>query len=142
MERYAIMHAVQLLSWNAGAQIAFASFLGWAMLVPHQPWGRRWKRLHSRDVTAAHLDWMMLAFMQFGASYALANRPLAHGEWIAGALIAGGWLNPVPYALRAFGINAFAFAGDWKQRTSAAISGISSLLITGAWVAFVVEAWP
>jgi hypothetical protein len=137
-----MMSAAQLLSWNAGAQIAFASLLGWAMLVPRQPWGRRWKVLASRDVTEAHLDWMMLAFMQFGASYSMAGRSLAHGQWIAGALIAGGWLNPIPYGLRAFGINAFAFTGDWKQRTSAAISGISSLLITASWIAIVVESWP
>jgi len=137
-----MMSASQLLTWNAGAQIAFATLLGWVMLIPRQPWGRRWKQLHARDVTEAHLDWMMLAFMQFGASYAMANHSLAHGDWIARALIAGGWLNPIPYLLRAFGINAFAFTGDWKQRTSAALSGISSLLITTAWIAIVVETWP
>jgi hypothetical protein len=132
----------QLLAWNGGAQLAFSSLLGWAMLIPRQPWGRRWQRLHSRDITAAHLDWMMLAFMQFGASYSMTRQPLAHVQWIAIALVIGGWLNPVPYALRAFGINAFAFSGDWKQRLSAAISGVSSLLITAGWVTIVVEAWP
>jgi hypothetical protein len=136
------MDPEQLLAWNAGAQIAFSSLLGWAMLIPRQPWGRRWQQLRSRDITAAHLDWMMLAFMQFGASYSLTRHAVAHDRWIAIALIAGGWLNPMPYALRAFGINAFSFSGDWKQRTSAAISGISSLLIAGAWITLVVEGWP
>jgi hypothetical protein len=136
------MSALQLLTWNAGAQIAFSSLLGWAMLIPRQPWGQRWRRLHSRDFTAAHLDWIMLGFMQFGASYAMTRHAFAHAEWIAIALIIGGWINPVPYALRAFGINAFSFSGDWKQRTSAAISGISSLLIAAAWIAIAIEGWP
>jgi hypothetical protein len=135
------MEPAQLLAWNGGAQIAFASLLGWVMLAPRQPWGRRLKRLAARDFTAAHLDWLMLAFMQFGASYSLTRHAFAHAGWIAGALIAGGWLNPVPYVMRGFGINAFAFAGDWKQRVSAAISGVSSLLLTGAWITITVAWW-
>jgi hypothetical protein len=136
------MEPEQLLAWNGGAQIAFASLLGWAMLIPRQPWGQRWQRFKSRDFTAAHLDWLMLAFMQFAASYSLARHPLAHATWIALALVAGGWINPVPYVMRGFGINAFAFAGGWQQRTSSAISGVSSLLITGAWITIAVESWP
>ena len=131
----------QLLAWNGAAQIAFSSLLGWAMLIPRQTWGRRLQRLQGRDFTAAHLDWLMLAFMQFGASYSFTRHAFPHATWIAVGLVAGGWLNPVPYVLRGLGINAFAFAGDWKQRLSAAISGASSLAIAGAWIAIVVEWW-
>jgi hypothetical protein len=132
----------QMLAWNAGAQLAFSSLLGWAMLFPRQPWGQRWKLLLHRGFTSAHLDWMMLAFMQFGASYALARHGVPHARTIALALVIGGWLNPIPYVLRAFGIDAFSLAGDWKQRVSAAISGGSALLITVAWIAITVESWP
>jgi len=136
------MDPEQLLVWNAGAQIAFASLLGWLMLIPRQPWGGAFKRLRSRDFTAAHLDWLMLAFMQFGASYSMTRHAFAHARWIALALVAGGWLNPVPYVMRSFGIDAFSLSGGWKQRLSAGLSGTSSLLITGAWLAIVIGSWP
>jgi hypothetical protein len=105
----------QLLAGNGAAQIAFSSLMGWLMLVPRQPWGKRFTQLRSRD--------------------------FAHARWIAYALVFGGWVNPVPYVLRAFGINAFSLSGDAKQRASAALSGLSSLLITGAWIAIVIDWW-
>lgn len=135
------MDPVQLLAWNASAQIAFSSLLGWLMLVPRQPWGGRFRRLGARDFTAAHLDWLMLAFMQLGASYALARRAVPHAQWIGVALVIGGWINPVPYVLRGFGVDAFVFAGDWKQRASAGLSGLSSALIAAAWITIAVESW-
>jgi hypothetical protein len=131
----------QLLAGNGAAQIAFSSLMGWLMLVPRQPWGKRFTQLRSRDFTAAHLDWLMLAFMQLGASYLMTRHGFAHARWIAYALVFGGWVNPVPYVLRAFGINAFSLSGDAKQRASAALSGLSSLLITGAWIAIVIDWW-
>lgn len=135
------MSPEHLLAWNAGAQITFACLLGWAMLIPRQPWARGLRRLRARDLTAAHLDWLMLAFMQFGASYMMTRQAMPHARVIAYLLIAGGWINPVPYVLRGLGIDAFALAGDWRQRTSAAISAVSSLAITGAWIAILAAAW-
>jgi hypothetical protein len=123
------------------AQIAFASLLGWATAA-RELCVRISAVLTSRDLTAAHLDWLMLAFMQFGAAYSFSRHRFAHETWIRAALIAGGWLNPVPYVMRGMGVDAFAFAGDWKQRSSAAISGASSLAITAAWIAVPFGWWP
>jgi hypothetical protein len=48
-------------------------------------------------------------------------------------LVFGGWTNAMPYLVRGLGIDAFAFAGDVKQRVAAAISGLSALAILVAW---------
>jgi hypothetical protein len=129
----------QLLAVNAAAQIAFSCLLGWLMLIPRQPWGKRLSPLRSRDFTAAHLDWLMLAFMQLGASYLMTRHGFTHARGIAYALVFGGWVNPVPYVLRAFGVNAFSLSGGAKQLAGAALAGVSSLLITAAWIAIVVD---
>ncbi|MBK7859450.1 MAG: hypothetical protein IPJ65_12665 [Archangiaceae bacterium] len=131
----------ELLSFNAAAQIAFSSLLGWAMLVPMQPWGARFApRAALRPaLRSAHLDWLMLAFMQFGAAYLLDRWPVTHAPAVAALLVFGGWLNPVPYVMRGFGVDAFSFSGGWKQKLSAGLSGISSLAITAAWLLVLAE---
>jgi hypothetical protein len=129
----------QVLLGNAALQITFSTVLGWAMLIPRQPWGARWKPLLSRDFTAAHLDWLMLAFMQAVAALVLREHPAVHAPLFAALLVLGGWLNPVPYVFRAFGINAFSLSGGWKQFTSAALSGVSSLALTVAWLGVLIE---
>jgi hypothetical protein len=58
---------------------------------------------------------------------------LRHLTLLTAALIVGGWLNPVPYLLRAFGVDAFVFAGRWPQRLAAGIAGVSALALTLAW---------
>lgn len=133
---------VQLLEWNAGVQIAFSSLFGWLLLVPRQPWGEGLKRLRAKAFTAAHLDWLLLAFMQFGASYTLARHTVPHAGWVAVALVIGGWLNPVPYVMRGLGVDAFAMAGGPVQRASAALSAASSLLITASWITIAIETLP
>jgi hypothetical protein len=118
-------------------QIAFSVALGWVMLVPRQPWGRALAPLLSKDFTAAHLDWFMLSFMQLGAFAALVSTGTPGEPWVAVCLIIGGWLNPVPYVLRAFGLNAFQLGGRPSQR----IAGVSSLLISAGWVGLAVDVW-
>jgi hypothetical protein len=56
-------------------------------------------------------------------------------------LAANGWINPIPYVLRALGTNAFVFAGRYRQRIAAAASAVSSLALTGAWITIFVGAW-
>ncbi len=134
------MHGTWLLALNAALQIIVSSSLGFAMLVPMQPWGRRIRLLADRkSLLAAHLDWLMLAFMQFGAAFVLSRWPLPSGSLIAGLLIFGGWVNPVPYLLRGMGIDAFVFAGGAKQRVAAMVSGISAASILVAWVVLAIE---
>jgi hypothetical protein len=132
------MNAPRLLALNAAAQIIFASLLGFAMLVPLQPWGQSFgKLLRSRLMTAAHLDWLMLAFMQAAAAFVLDRWPVGAGpaRVVAVLLVAGGWMNPVPYVLKAAGVDAFVLAGPPRQKVAAAIAGLSSLAILAAWVA-------
>jgi hypothetical protein len=105
------------------------------MLLPMQPWGRRFRLpVDPKALGSAHLDWLMLAFMEFGAAFVVARWPVASAGTAAWLLVYGGWMNPVPYVLRGMGINAFAFAGGAKQRISATIAGSSALAILVAWI--------
>lgn len=92
--------SVRLLLQNAALQFLFSTVLGWLLLIPIQPWGRRFasfiKRPHA--LTAAHVDWYLLALMQMAAAFGMAVFPTDHATAISWLLIAGGWLNPVPYA--------------------------------------------
>jgi hypothetical protein len=121
-------------------QVLFSILLGWVMLIPRQPWGSRLKPLLSKDFTAAHTDWLMLAFMQAVALGALRFVPNTHASLVAGCLIVGGWLNPLPYALRAFGINAFSLSGSPVQKASALLGAGSAIAITVGWGTLVFDA--
>ncbi|MBL8683272.1 MAG: hypothetical protein JNK05_29150 [Myxococcales bacterium] len=121
-------------------QVLFSILLGWVMLIPRQPWGAKLKPLLSKDFTAAHTDWLMLAFMQAVALGVLRVAPIAHAPLVAVCLIVGGWLNPLPYALRAFGINAFSLSGSPVQKASALLGAGSAVAITIGWATLVFDA--
>jgi hypothetical protein len=124
----------QLLLANAAAQLLVASLLGWWMLIPMQPWGGRLRGLVSRSaLLAAHLDWILLALTQGLAAYVHQTHPLEREALLTGALIAGGWLNAVPYLFRGVGVDAFVFAGPLRQRLATTLSGLSALALTLAW---------
>ncbi len=123
-----------LLLKNAAAQVLVASLLGWWMLVPLQPWGKRFAGLVSgKALLAAHLDWILLALMQGLAAVIHHFHPLEAEGPLTGALIAGGWLNAVPYLFRGVGVDAFVFAGSVRQRLATTLSGVSSFALTAAW---------
>jgi hypothetical protein len=131
---------VFVLSCNAAAQVLVSSLLGSFMLIPLQPWGRKLAaRVHMKSLLATHLDWYMLAFMQWGAAFIMSRWPSTAAPWLALLLIFGGWTNALPYLLRGFGINAFAMAGDALQRVSATIAGASVLAILTAWTTILVR---
>lgn len=114
-----------LLAFNAALQILVSSFFGVLMLVPMQPWGRALRpRLDAKAMLAAHLDWLMLAFMQLGASFIFTRWPVTASTGTAWMLVFGGWVNPLPYLVRGFGVDAFVFAA----------AGISIAAIIGAWL--------
>jgi len=124
-----------LLAFNAALQILVSSFFGVLMLVPMQPWGRALRpRLDAKAMLAAHLDWLMLAFMQLGASFIFTRWPVTASTGTAWMLVFGGWVNPLPYLVRGFGVDAFVFAGPPTQRAAAAVAGISIAAIIGAWL--------
>lgn len=112
------------------------------MLLPMQPWAARLRsRWNAKSLLAVHLDLYMLAFMQWGAAFGMDRFPAIASAPIAWLLVFGGWMNPVPYLLRGFGINAFAFAGGAAQRAWAALGGLSALAITLGWALLLARMW-
>ncbi len=129
-----LLDAQRLLLFSAGLAVFFSSLLGMAMLIPMQPWSPSGlKKIKFKQIGAAHLDWFMLAFMQ-GLAAALMNvfEPNIHASAVW-ALVVGGWMNPLPYVFRAFGINAFSFSGPPMQKLSASLGAASSLAILYGW---------
>jgi hypothetical protein len=130
-----IHEPAELLAYNGGLQILTSSLFGVLMLVPMQPWGRALRgRIGAKALLAAHLDWLMLAFMQLGASFIFTRWPATADLRAGWMLVFGGWVNPLPYLVRGFGIDAFVFAGPPVQRVAATIAGISVAAIIAAWV--------
>lgn len=136
------MEATRLLIFSGGLSILFASLLGTAMLIPFQPWGKgAFKGINFKQLLAAHLDWVMLGLMQGLAGGLIAVFALAPSAYVVWAMVLGGWLNPLPYLFRAFGINAFALTGSLSQRLAASLGGISAAMIIVAWFALLGSAW-
>jgi len=137
-----MIDSAKLLLFSGAASMLFSTFLGFVMLVPMQPWGRHLlKGLNFKQFGAAHLDWLMLGLMQGlagGLIVAFAVAPASSAVW---AMVLGGWLNPLAYIFRAFGVNAFAFEGSAAQRFAAALGLGSSLAIAYAWVAILATCW-
>ncbi len=141
-----IANTAHALVFSGALSIFASSLIGFAMLVPMQPWGRRWaKGLNFRQIGAAHLDWIMLGLMQGLAAGLILLFGLTPPAWSIWAMIIGGWLNPLAYVFRAFGVDAFSFSGKRLQRAAAALGGITSTLIAAAWIVYLylaIEAWP
>lgn len=134
--------ATQLLVFSGALAILVSSLLGFAMLIPMQPWGRKWvKGLNFRQIGAAHLDWIMLGLMQGLAGGVILLFGLNPSSWSVWAMVVGAWLNPLAYVFRAFGVDAFSFAGAPQQRAAAALGGASSTAIAFAWFAILSAAW-
>ena len=56
-------------------------------------------------------------------------------------IIADAWINPLSYVFRAFGVDAFSFAGDRLQRTAAVVGGASATAIAVSLFVFLNAAW-
>lgn len=126
---------VHALSCNAAGQVLASSLLGSFMLIPMQSWGKKLlPHINMKSLLATHLDWYMLAFMQWGAAFMMTRWSVLNEPWIAALLMFGGWINPLPYLLRGFGLNAFVMGGSAVQRLSAGVAGLSVLAILVAWV--------
>lgn len=129
---------------NAVTQFAVSSLLGFAMLLPRQPWFRYQWSIRQKELLAAHLDWIMLGLVQGVAAVALGMIQYPGVAWqraVVGLLLFGGWINPVPYLLRGMGIDAFVLAGSRVQRLSALLSGTSSMALLVAFVMLAVRLW-
>lgn len=136
------MAPVKLLVINASIQILVSSLLGFLLLIPMQPWGKNFlknvRNLH--DLRSTHLDWLMLAFMQYGAAFALMHLPITKPGFVAALLVFGGWMNATPYLVRGiWGINAFSLSGNGKQMFSATLGLVSVLSIITAWSLIIID---
>lgn len=137
------MDPLLLLCFNASLQIFVSCLLGVAMLIPLQPWARGLARgFDYKSVGHAHLDWLMLAFMQFGAAFVMKEWPPVRDISTAWLLVFGGWMNATPYLFRAFGVNAFVLAGDWRQILATSLAGLSSAAVVVAWFKILSVLWP
>jgi hypothetical protein len=132
------MDVVRILLVNATLQVFASSLLGFVMLLPLQPWVPAFvKRLPPpKALLPVHLDLYMLAFMQALAAFAMLHVGMPHRAiLVAGLLIFGGWMNPLPYLFRLFKVNAFVFGpgGGLRQWAAAALAGLSAAGIVAAW---------
>ena len=136
------LDATRLLVFSGAAAMLFSSLLGFAMLVPMQPWGAQLlKGVNLKQVGAAHLDWIMLGLMQGLAAGVVAAFALSPPDTAVWAMIAGGWMNPIPYIFRAFGVNAFAFGGGPLQWFAASLGAVSVTFVLYAWFWLLIAAW-
>jgi len=130
----------QLLFASAALEFIVSCLLGFAMLIPMQPWARglreRWPA--ARALMSVHLDLVMLALMQAAAGAGVYALPGNHDRVVAWLLVASGWLNVTPYAWRLVGVNAFALTGGPLQRFAASTSLVGTLALTGGWITLLV----
>ena len=131
--------AARWLLVSAALEIVASSLLGYVMLIPMQPWGRRLRDRFPapRALMSVHLDMVMLALMQAAAALGTYAFPSRLDRAAAALLIASGWLNVTPYAWRMVGVNAFALAGGGLQRFAASLSFAGTLALTAGWVVLI-----
>ena len=132
------MNPPHLLILNATLQLLVSSLLGVLLLIPMQPWGKRFlQNVKSLpDLRSTHIDWLLLALMQFGIAFALLQKPIHSQRIVAYLVIFGGWMNATPYLVRGlWGINGFSLTGSPKQKAFAALGLIS---VTSLITAFVI----
>jgi hypothetical protein len=132
------MHFARVLLVNAGLQVFVSSILGFVMLLPMQPWAPSVVRRlpPAKALLPVHLDLYMLAFMQALAALAIIHVGVPdHADIATVLLVFGGWVNPLPYLLRLFKVNAFVLGpgGGAKQWIAAGVSGLSAAGIVTAW---------
>lgn len=123
--------AARWLVLSGSGAMLVACLLGIAMLVPMQRNDDRAK--FRASLSSAHLDWIMLGLMEGLAAGLCVLFALQPPAWVIVALVFGAWANPLPYFFRAFGVDAFRFAGGPVQRLSASLGALSSLAIILGW---------
>ena len=129
--------AARYLVLSAAFAFVWSSLVGFFMMIPHlrsPTLSKATRRVNFKGLLSAHLDWIMLAFMQGLAAGLLVLFDLSVSGWIIAALIFGGWMIAVPYFLRAFGINAFVYGGGVIQRVASVLGGVSVFAVTAAWI--------
>lgn len=136
--------ASELLIASFLLQILFTTLLGWLMLLTHQPWAKDnalVKRLRSKDVTSAHVDWVILALLQAASAVVLERVRVPDPRTVAWCLVYSSWAAPLTYFFKAFGINGFRATGKPNFESLVGLVGFAATSsFTYAWV-MVVKAW-
>ncbi len=132
------------LMLSAVMQVLFTTLLGWLMLIPHQVWGDDFAfamRLRSRHVAMAHVDWVMLALVQFAAAYAMSLKSPPQAFIVSRCLVFNGWIAPTVYLAKAWGINGFRLDGKRGMDTLIGLAGLMGVIaFTYGW-AIIVGSW-
>ncbi len=125
----------KFLVLSGSISIFFSAWIGVLMLFMHRPveGQRSTLSVDFKQIGAAHIDWILLGLMQGLCGVLILLFDAVISPEILWLMSLGAWFNPLAYVFRAFGINAFAFAGPPIQRLAAALGGASSLAILVAW---------
>ncbi|MDO9453901.1 MAG: hypothetical protein Q7J29_13700 [Stagnimonas sp.] len=129
------LESAKFLALSGSISIFFSAWIGVLMLFPRKPKAdsNDPQRVNFKQIGAAHIDWIMLGLMQGLAGLLIQLFGVTPEPYVLWIMAFGAWLNPLPYVFRAFGVNAFVFAGGPLQRTAAAMGGLSSTAILFSW---------
>lgn len=129
------LESAKFLALSGSISIFFSAWIGVIMLFPRRPdpGSSAAPGVNFKQIGAAHLDWIMLGLMQGLAGLLILLFAVTPAPYVLWMMAFGAWLNPLPYVVRAFGINAFVFAGGPLQRSAATLGGLSSTAILASW---------
>jgi hypothetical protein len=133
------MSAILSAKWlvTSGCLAIFLSSLfGILLLTPSVRTTENAARL--KQLGKAHVDWILLGLMSVAAGTLAWLHDLNLHPGFVALILFGAWTNPLPYVFRAYGIDAFQFAGGLSQRSSAALAALSvAAVLIGWWGVFV-----
>ena len=129
------LESAKFLALSGSISIFFSTWIGVAMLFPRPPApeSKEASGVNYKQIGAAHLDWIMLGLMQGLAGILIWLYAITLSPYVLWLMAFGAWFNPLPYVFRAFGVNAFVFAGGPLQRCAAALGTFSSTAIVVSW---------
>ncbi len=129
------LDSAKFLALSGSISIFFSAWIGVLMLFPRKPKADSEKTsgVNFKQIGAAHIDWILLGLMQGLAGLLILLFAVTPAPYVLWLMAFGAWFNPLPYVFRAFGVNAFVFAGGPLQRTAAAMGGLSSTAILLGW---------
>ncbi|KQZ73801.1 hypothetical protein ASE06_15805 [Sphingopyxis sp. Root214] len=129
------LESAKFLALSGSISIFFSAWIGVIMLFPRRPNRDAGEAggVNFKQIGAAHIDWIMLGLMQGLAGLLILLFAITPAPYVLWLMAFGAWLNPLPYVFRAFGINAFVFAGGPVQRSAATLGGLSSTAILVSW---------
>jgi hypothetical protein len=129
------LDSAKFLALSGSISIFFSAWIGVIMLFPRKPKAESGKSsgVNFKQIGAAHIDWIMLGLMQGLAGVLIFLFQVTPAPYVLWLMAFGAWFNPLPYVFRAFGVNAFVFAGGPVQRMAAAMGSLSSTAILLGW---------